>query len=157
MKTRRPGITVIAFTTKDLMGFSSIEDEDEALSVLFVVGSATGEVDRHHWEVSTGEYDLLVRLDLFCSGDTLGEGTTVPLSGWVTGKGVREILPEGWRLSSLKLLGDTARMKSSILLVYLYNLSWALLPRIPSERLIISILRELEYFPWHDVWLSRRV
>eukprot|EP00105_Crassostrea_gigas_P034713 XP_019918861.1 PREDICTED: uncharacterized protein LOC109617387 [Crassostrea gigas] len=48
MKTRRPGITVIAFTTKDLMGFSSIEDEDEALSILFVVGSATGEVDRHH-------------------------------------------------------------------------------------------------------------
>lgn len=37
---------VIAFTTKDLMGFSSIEDEDEALSILF--GSATGEVDRYH-------------------------------------------------------------------------------------------------------------
>lgn len=86
MKTRRPSITVIAFTTKDLIGFLSNEDEDGALS-----------------GVSTGEYDPLLCLDLFCSGDTLGEGTTVPLSGRVTGKGVREILPEGWRLTNVAL------------------------------------------------------
>lgn len=167
MRTRRPGITVISFTTEDLIGFSGAtlqddpaededEDEDETLRVLFLVGSATGEGDCLPWGGFTGEDDHLLRLDLFGSGDTLGEGATVPLSGRATGDGVREILPEGWRLNSLKLLGDTTRIKSPILLVYLSNSSWALLPRIPSERLTTSILRELEYFPWHEVWLSRR-
>lgn len=56
MRTRRPGITVISFTTEDLIGFSGAtlqddpaededEDEDETLRVLFLVGSATGEGD----------------------------------------------------------------------------------------------------------------
>lgn len=138
MRSLIPGITVISFTSEDLIGISSSEatgaklqddpededeDEDEALRVLFLVGGATGEGDRIPGGGSTGEDDLLLRLDLFCSGDTRGEGATVPLSGRVTGEGVREILSEGWRLSSLKLLGDTTRMKSSILLMYLSNSS----------------------------------
>lgn len=61
MRTLIPGITVISFTSEDLIGFSSTEatgaklqddpededeDEDEALRVLFLVGGATGEGDR---------------------------------------------------------------------------------------------------------------
>lgn len=62
MRTWRPGITVISFTTEDLIGFSGAtgatgatlqddpaededEDEDETLRVLFLVGRATGEGD----------------------------------------------------------------------------------------------------------------
>lgn len=167
MRTLIPSITVISFTSEDLIGFSSTgaklqddpedEDEDVALRVLFLKEGATG---GGGWPSPRGRIQgedyLLLRLDLFCSGDTRGEWATVPLSGRVTGEGVREILPEGWRVSSLKLLGDTARMKSSILLMYLSNSSWALLPRIPSDRLTTSILRELEYFSWHDVLLSLR-
>lgn len=59
MRTWRPGITVISFTTEDLIGFSGAtgatlqddpaededEDEDETLRVLFLVGRATWEGD----------------------------------------------------------------------------------------------------------------
>lgn len=134
MRTLIPSITVISFTSEDLIGFSSTgaklqddpedEDEDVALRVLFLKEGATGGGgDRLLGGRIQGEDYLLLRLDIFCSGDTRGEGATVPLSGRVTGEGVREILPEGWRVSSLKLLGDTARMKSSILLMYLSNSS----------------------------------
>lgn len=67
-------------------------------------------------------------------------------------KGVREILPEGWRLNSLELLRDTTRKKPSLRLMYLFNSSWALLSHIPSDRLTTSILLELEGFPWPYKW-----
>lgn len=172
IRTRRPGTTVISFTTEVLMGFSGAigatlwdelhvpddedEEEEETLRLLFLAGRATGEGDRLSWGGFMGEGDLLLCLVLLGSGDALGEGGTATLSERATGDGVREILPEGWRLSSLKPLGDTTRMKSSILLVYFSNSSCALLPRSPSERLTTSILREVECFPWHEVWLSRR-
>lgn len=52
------------------------------------------------------EYDFLLCFDFFCFGDILGEGIMVFLLGWVIGKGVWEILLEGWRFSFLKFLGD---------------------------------------------------
>lgn len=84
------------------------DDDEDALSVLFLVVGATVEDERLPWGGSTGEGDLLICLALYGSGDTRGEGATVSLSGprfvlvpRLTGKEMREILPEGWRLNSL--------------------------------------------------------